>query len=118
MSYIDFDAIVVCNNLFDEDTLKKEFDFFKRIGIRKIIFTYEFDLEFKTVTNVVEKIKIYSDRVKNLKPYGMFCKVVACMLFTPSLAYNPYLSQLCARKNFMFITKNEKICSITVIIIN
>jgi hypothetical protein len=71
LAYLDFDTLLICNNCFDEESVKFTFDFFKDVGIRKFIFTYEFDRDVKPMSFAIQKFKTLKPYLKSLAPRGV-----------------------------------------------
>lgn len=57
LAYLDFDTLLICNNHFDEDSVRYAFELFKSVGIRKFIFTYDFDRDLKPMSLAVQKLR-------------------------------------------------------------
>ncbi len=71
MAYLDFDTLLICNNYFDKESVKFTLDFFKEVGIRKFIFTYEFDRNVKPMPFAIQKLKTLKPYLKSLAPRGV-----------------------------------------------
>ena len=62
MPYLDFDTLVICNNNFSEDFLLDCFSFFRELGIRNFIFTYDLDIANRSPAEGLRTLR-------TLKPY-------------------------------------------------
>ena len=70
MAYLDFDTILIDNQLFDETILLATFQFFSELGIRHFIFTYELDCDRMTIPAALSKLKHVQSRLKRCKTRG------------------------------------------------
>ena len=71
MAYLDFDTLLICNNHFDEESVKYTFELFKSVGIRKFIFTYDFDRELKPMSQAIQKLRTLKPYLSSLAPRGL-----------------------------------------------
>lgn len=71
MAYLDFDTLLICNDRFDEESVKYTFEHFKSVGIRNFIFTYEFDRYAKPMAFAVQKFRTLKPYLSSLAPRGV-----------------------------------------------
>ncbi len=94
MSVLDFGSIVVCNNDFTEQTLCRTIDYLASCGIRRIIFTYDYNCYTSNITSHIDKLRELNKRVKKCKKRGVTVKVISSVASTQTAIYDYSLSRL------------------------
>lgn len=89
MSYLDFDTLLICNNCFDEESVKFTLDFFKDVGIRKFIFTYEFDCTVKPMSFAIQKFKTLKPYLQLLAPRGVRIYTAFDVIMSDGIVFDP-----------------------------
>lgn len=94
MAYLDFDTLLICNNYFDEKSVKYTMDFFKGVGIRKFIFTYEFDRYRKPMSFATQDLKNIKPYLRSLSPRGSRVYAAFDVILSEGWVYEPSFNRL------------------------
>ena len=88
MPYLDFDTLLICNNDFSEDSVRFTLEFFKSIGVKKFIFTYEYDRDLKPVSSAFAKFKSLKPYLRSLAPRGVRIYTAFNVVLSEGLVYD------------------------------
>lgn len=94
MAYLDFDTLLICNNRFDEESVKYTMEFFKSVGIRKFIFTYEFDRDIKPMSLAIPKLRSLKPFLSSLAPRGVRIYTVFNVILSEGVVFEPSFNRL------------------------
>ena len=101
---LDFDYLIITNQYFSTDSLRSTVQFFVERGIRKFIFTLDFNRELRTVTWIMDRLKRLDELLKSFRPRSVSFYVCANLTLTEGVLYDPQLRRLCIdRSNLLFI---------------
>ena len=89
MAYLDFDTLLICNNYFDKESVKYRLEFFKSVGIRKFIFTYEFDRYAYPTSFAIQKFRTLKPYLKSLAPRGVRIYTAFNIVMTEGFVFDP-----------------------------
>lgn len=92
MAYLDFDTLLVCNNYFDEESVKHTLTFFNDLGIRKFIFTYDYDRI--PMSFAVSKFRTIKPYIKSCAPRGSQIYTSFNVLMSEGLVFEPSFKRL------------------------
>ena len=94
LKLLDFGSMVVCNNDFTEHNLCLTIDKLASCGIRRIIFTYDYNCFTSNITKHIVKLRELSNLVKQCKKRGVNVKVFSSVAATQTAIYDYSLSRL------------------------
>ncbi len=105
MAYLDFDTLLICNDRFDEESIKYTLDFFKGVGIRKFIFTYDFDRDVKPMALAVQKFRSLKPYLSSLAPRGLRIYTAFNVLLSEGAVFDPSFNRLTLGHSDRIFTK-------------
>lgn len=94
MAYLDFDTLLICNNRFDEESVKYTLEFFKSIGVRKFIFTYDFERNVKPMSFAIHKFKSLKPFISSLAPRGLRIFTAFNVVLSEGMVFDPSFKRL------------------------
>lgn len=105
MAYLDFDTLVVCNHDFSEVFLADFFPFFHELGIRNFIFTYDFDVANRSVSEGLRLFRTLKPYLHRYQPRGTRVYTAINVILDQDVSYNQDLCRLALPQgNRMFIS--------------
>ena len=110
MALFDFDSIIInnCSGDFDHEALKNTMLFFKRLGIKHFIVTYDVDLDRRPISDTVSLMRTIKSDLKKIKPYACTIAFAPVIELKRYVVQNPSLYKfLFTRKNILFIKLPE-----------
>lgn len=76
MPLLDFNYLIVSNQIFDMASLEKTISFFGERGIRSFVWTVRIDLEHDSVANIRYRLATIKERLKMIRPRGV--RILVC----------------------------------------
>ena len=105
MAYLDFDTLLICNNHFDEESIKYTLNFFKSVGIRNFIFTYEFDRDVKPLSMAIQKLRTLKPYLSSHAPRGLRIYTAFNVILSEGCVFDPSFNRLAFRHSDRIFAK-------------
>ena len=88
---LDFDYLIISNQIFQAEQMKETLAFFSRMGIKKFIITYNVDLSYQSFRRSLAQIKKIQTTLSSVCPKGTSALVYPMLLLSKDAVKNPYL---------------------------
>lgn len=98
MDFLGFNTIIIANDDYSEDAISETINRLKSYGFKNIIFALTQDVTLSTISEHLHKKNLILNRVKSIKPYGIFIDTLSSAFMSEAAVYEKQISRLQIRK--------------------
>ena len=91
---LDFNYLIISNQIFNEDQAQSTFEFFSRLGIKKFFVTYNVDLSCQSFRRAISSIKKLQIKLSNVCPKFSSVFVYPMLSLSKDAVKNPCVQSL------------------------